>query len=501
MRWTVAGAILFVCLSPVLAATADRPETLENTLKRGFKLYQTQQCPEAVAILKDAVEAPSFSQVKADQQYSALLALAACYYNTRDYAASSRIAQVLTENPFATTHDWEMRFYVGFASQDFASSAIALTYLAQHHPETLSSLPPQNVSLLVEAEKKTPEGRARNDALLNSLFAAKWRPVDQPPLVVDTLWLPLVRSDIEAGRLDHARLVAASINAPIAREAMWADKAFDPITGGDPAHFGIEAYYTAEVARERAEMVAHPDLLSYVVPLAQLLSQLDSQDEALALLDDTIAKMKVEDRFRDMRMANWIEDARAEVLNTMGDGEAWRAHLEAAVQENEKQVHGNASQTINLAGFYCSQGLPKDALKLLKRVTSDNTSPYGVMAAEEVRACAYTLQNDTAGLAQSVAFAKAHSTDAPLLAIRVMLYANDIEAAATLALGFLADPDRRWQVLTRLHHHKASRYRPANALSESPGLSWSALRDRADIRAAADKFGRILDLPTVHSGF
>jgi hypothetical protein len=134
-------------------------------------------------------------------------------------------------------------------------------------------------------------------------------------------------------------------------------------------------------------------------------------------------------------------------------------------------------------------------------VDTKNASPYGVMAAEETRACAYALQNDKAGLAQSVAFAQAHSKDAPLLAIQVALYAKDAEGAARLMLGFLADPDTRWQVLARLHNNKASRYHAAQTEKDLPGLHWSTLTERADVKAAIETYGRVLDLPTISSWF
>jgi tetratricopeptide (TPR) repeat protein len=338
---------------------------------------------------------------------------------------------------------------------------------------------------------------------LQALFAAKWIPRDEAPERADGLWLELLRIYLDRHDMVRAAAVAAVIVDPYTIVSMRIEKTFDAITTADPARFDIAAAYARALARAQARMAAHPELLGAVNDAANYFLEMDRPSEALGVLDEALARLRHagtgKSPFSDIEdKLNWIYDTRARALLSLDRADEGIAQY---VQASHLSEDGstNVSQTINLADTYYSLGRPKEALSVLADFKGE-TSPYGKMAFEEARACAYAQLNDAANLANSVAYLKAHSADAPGVMIGIYICMGDLDGAAAALIAQLNDPDQVSATLWKLQTYAEPRLAVRKSEFErTVEARMDALRARADVQAAVAKVGRIEHLPVVES--
>jgi hypothetical protein len=151
----------------------------------------------------------------------------------------------------------------------------------------------------------------------------------------------------------------------------------------------------------------------------------------------------------------------------------------------------NFSQKINLAGYYVMLGRPSEALKVINEVP--NLITYGGMAREEIRAYAYAQLHDLGGLNRSVGYMKTHAADAPQLLIGTLIEAGEMDEAAREVIKQLGDRLQRTRVLTALQDDLIPETAPD--FTKRHHRLVVALRQRADVKAAIDKVGRIETIP------
>jgi hypothetical protein len=364
-------------------------------------------------------------------------------------------------------------------------------------PDLISKLRIRTVYAILNDSQDTPEGDARYARIVKALFDAQWRPVDEPAEYADRLWQRHVRYLLKAGNVAEARKVAAVITWPEFVVTARSQKLFDPLTTADPARYDIRKAYEAAAVRLKARVAATPAKLEPVSELALLLYQLDRPAEGLALIDQTFAAIKAGKVFADRdNQLNWLYDRRATLLTALGRTDEAIAAYKAGAEIGEYGF--NVSQVINLAGTYCDLGRPAEAIEVLTGFNPKHASPYGNMAAEEARVCAYAQLGDKPQLAKSLDFIRAHAGDAPGVAVEALLYAGEENEAAALALKFLGEEKNRNLILTRLHHNKPPAKDPGMPFGTLMHARRDALAKRPEIVQAVGTFGHILEIPLVY---
>ncbi len=489
-------ALSLVLLSgAAFASAAGNADDVLGELQRGIDRAQANDCAGAVPVLKGAVESPAFGQLTAQQQYIAERVLAGCAFDIRDYSTSVRMSRAATAGQQAEKTDWYLRTLASWASKDKDDASQSLLRLVAW-PDMVSGLKMQTLYSVLDDVAGTPEGDARNLKIVKALYDANWRPTEEPAVYADGLWLRLARLELKAGDVAAARQVAAVITSSECIIEIRSDKLFDPVVAAEPGHYDIAKFFTADAARRKAKMAKTAGKLEPVVAYATILYQLDRPDEVLAVIDKALAKVKAGQKFEDADdELNWLYNERSHALMALGRVDEALATMESGSHVGE---HGhNVSQTINLADVYYSLGRPQDAVKVLADFDPNHASPYGVMAAEEARACAYAQLGDQAKLAKSLAFTRAHADDAPGVAVQILLCAGQEDEAAAMALHYLNDEQKRDRILQCLHTDLAPAKAPDMPFDRLMRARWEALAKRPEIVAAVERFGHILHVPVV----
>jgi hypothetical protein len=492
--WAAFGLILLS--GAAFASAGGSIDDESSLLQRGIERFQANDCRGAIKALKEVVDAPAFGQLNDRQQFMAARVLAACAYDTEDFPTAVRASRMATAAPFADQNDWYMRLLASLVGKDKEDAGATLEKLAVNWPDALHDLKLQSIYRTIDGIAGTPEGDARNLRILKALFAANWRPGVEPPEYADGLWQHLARYALEAGDVALARKVLVAIVLPDVIIDIRAAKLYDDIVAAAPERFDILNAHIATVERLKTRIAKQPDKLEPVVQLAAMLYQLDRQDEALALLEDTLARIKAGRKYADADdQLNWLHNERSHVLMALGRVDEALTAMKAGSHFGEGGF--NVSQMINLADTYYGLSRPQEALTTLAGFDPRHASPFGVMAAEEARGCAYAQLNDKANLDKSLAFARAHADDAPAVAVQLLLCAGLEDEAAALTVKYLGDKQKRDTMLESLHVGREAAKGAVQPFDKVLRQRRIALGKRPDIIKAVETFGHILDLPIV----
>lgn len=503
MRAGVLALGLILSGGMAFASVGANPDEEIDLINLAIEASNNHDCGRAIGLLKEATEAPVFSAIPEKTQYLAQRVMALCTLLTGDYPAAARFSKLATASQFATPNDWHIRIFAALDSRDSDDASLALMTYVETWPAEATKLRLRIVDRVLHDSQGKAEGDARNRRTLNALYAANWQPEIDPGdwhdgIERDEIWLMLAQYDLAAGNAERARKLALAIANADTVISIRADKRFDGIVAAAPEHFDLAKVFRTAVKRNKAWAESHPDYLEPVVTLSRLLHQLDRQDEALALIDATLAKVKQGTKFKDAdEQLNWLHNRRSNVLFGLGRVDEALAAMEAGAFSRENGT-ANVSQTINLAGAYCLYGRPQDGLKMLAKLDASKASPYGKMGAEETRVCSLAQIPGSPGLDTSLAFIRAHAEDGPTVAIDALLEVGDEQGAAALALRFLADPAKRDAILSRLHTGIDEAHAvPKTPFAKQQDARWKTLAARADVIAAVEAFGHILKLPIV----
>lgn len=495
-----AGCCVFLlCTAQPAAATANatpaptpaaQADALRATLKtvfldaRGEKPDRATLTTSLKAILAD----PAYGALTKAERHGAQLLYGALLFDAGNYQDADAPIREATRMSGASDFDWGLRLRNSYLRRDYADTSVATIMLAQRWPAKLAEFGDSPIFNIAEKAQALGDGAFAAD-LLNALYVAKWRP-SSPFATADSLWLALVRIRLESGDGDGARQVALEIRDPVSLLEMHADKRFDAIVQSDPGHFNVMKAFAAALEEMKAKATAAPDKLEGVNAIATLLLRMRRPKEALAQMDDALARIAAKaNTYSDVEdNIGWLKDQRADALFAAGnDGDAI-ATMEAGVAFKE---HGgvNVSQAINLAEVYTLYDRPKDALAAVAGLQFSNASEYGRLALEDARACAYFQLGDGASLAPIVEYMKAHARDGAQPFLNTMLCTGDLDGAAAEVVAQLNDPVRRMWILYYLQDYAPDPH--ANARQAAIHAAWMAVRNRPDVAAAIARVGRI----------
>jgi hypothetical protein len=275
--------------------------------------------------------------------------------------------------------------------------------------------------------------------------------------------------------------------------AMRADARFQPVLKLQYVQSNAQRAAQGRIKALQEEVHQHPQSLRAVQYLMIAMAKFRMDEEVLALAADVERRIQengtgslaYEDFARSYR---WILDARARALSHMGRYDEAVAALRQATQLPDPTVA--IDQSINLADLLCELNRPEEALAALPPVTK--VSAYGRMQVEWVRLSAAIERGNTEGEAQALTYLREHRADSPRTLQRALLRAGALDEAEQWLLQRLNDPTHRITVLLEMQRYFEPP-RPPRA-AQWHGLS-AALRERATIRAAVAKVGRIDSYP------
>ncbi|HTQ13275.1 MAG TPA: hypothetical protein VMH86_05305 [Rhizomicrobium sp.] len=427
-----------------------------------------------------------FADLSAREQHATYLLLGlADYYNGDDVGALAAL-NVSVAMPGANGLDWDLRLRAADHVESHQIAAESLGVLVARYPDMLAGENDRTV-VSTAAEAGEYESAAEATKLLSGLHARKWHPTN-PFWTADTMWRALAALDLAAGDDAGARAALEDMVEPDTFIGVWTDRRFDAVTAGAGPELGAIA--AARLASLKALSAAHPDLLEGVVDVALQLIEQGRAQEALAMMDDALARTARDHAYADQdEQRNWALDTRAVALYRLGRfDDSVAARVKAAAMKEDGGV--NVSQAINLANLYNDLARPADALAAL--ATLGPMSGYGRMQAELERVCADAQLKDADGLAQSLGYMRAHLDDAPNSAIQAELCAGNQDKAAALLIAQLADPVRRGDALVPLQDWAPM---PEGPHDKAMDAAWDALKARPDVRAAVARVGRIESWP------
>jgi tetratricopeptide (TPR) repeat protein len=480
----------------------------EQTPKAYFRDYQElaqalqgEDCRGSIAAALAAAESPHFSvTVSRPGQLEFLAALTRCAMDHEENESGFRAAELWVARAPETRWPQVIRMYLGMQFERSAASLDALHALAETAPDAVREVELRFLGSLLRAARDADENGDQELAVHESLIRAGYVPA--PPYFDDFLRMGHGRLLLERGRADAARDRLAPVVDVESIVTMRIERLFDPMR--EHPDFAAQGDLTAaaerDVARSRMAMEANPTLMEAVYLHASVLGVAQRDEEALALLDATLAKQAADPAaYGDAHeFANWLGDTRGQLLYRVGRFDEGRAYMRAAALMQEHS-DVNVSNILNYASHLLAEGLAKDALELLPQV--GQPSPYGRGVLESIRSCAAALVGDESQRSESLEYLKAHGRDNPSALARAYLCSNDLDGAAAWMISRLADRELRGDALLALQAMPAS---AGDALPVRKMLleRMAALRVRPDVRAAADAVGRIEILPvTIHRGY
>lgn len=487
----LAGALLGALMAaPVVALPPPARAGFDQT----FQGVRGPQCGKhlarAMAIASERKFATGHSK---EAQVNFLWDTANCAYKLEKYDVAFKYADRAT----ALDPDIEwlqvIRLYFGYQYERPDASVNALQVLARIAPEKVRELELEMVvTLLREAKALDPKGD-RSIAAYAALERARYVP--QAPNHDDFLRMGHGRLLLKRGRLDDARRVLRGVVDVDSVIEMRVDRRFDPLRS-DPAfesQLDVAAAVSKDVARSRAAMEANPQLLEAVYLHGSTLNDVLRDAEGLAVVDRALARDAADPAaFTDAdEYRNWVINLRGYLLYGLGRTAEGRAALSRAAGLEE---HGepNVSNIINLGGYLVDEGRAAEAMALIPRIGTP--SPYGQAWIEAIRSCAGAQLEDEKLRKAGLDYLKSHEADNPAAYSRALLCSNDVDGAAALMIRRLADEDQRAGALLVLQIRQESK-KGELPFARTMQDRHATLRDRADVRAAVDKVGRIERIP------
>jgi tetratricopeptide (TPR) repeat protein len=444
---------------------------------------------DALAILKAMATHADFPLVNADARLATfyLTGILSLELDRPEAAVAPLVAA--TNMSGATPNHWFRRIEAENRSGDRTGATNSLAQMLQRFPAALNDVSPR---YMLQQATDPDLDKAVGFELRATLFAADWH--DEAESLV---WMIHIDELLARDETDRARTVARRVTSPSAVIQLHAMRRYDPLTADSPP-IDIEAMMATALAELRLKVAAaNADLAAYSGLSAALFNR-GELAEALATTDTALAGPDPEAGTDAARDRVWIMDTRARTLMALGRYDEAVAQMQTASTRN-REGGVNVSQTINLSWLYLRVNRNAEALALMAGFDRSTASPFGVMQAVQIQACAASALGDGAAAETAYVYLASHWHDAPRAAIEALLCREDIDGAAAIMVRRLDDPDLAAQALSDLHHYLPP---PAPTPFDARlSAGDAAMAVRPEVIAARDRVGRVFSVPTLGGQF
>ncbi|MBP2158392.1 MULTISPECIES: hypothetical protein [Asticcacaulis] len=480
--------------------TAVKPSELSvinAILRQGRAKAEKGDWAGAKESYQSVIDNPVFPRLAPEMRHFAYYVLAAAeLYNDEAEAAYTHMVAAAEAAPKKMDgSDWLFFANVAFEAGKSEAAGDAAVRAVTEFPDEVKKADSWRVFSLANRFDDIRDDRVRYQKFLEGLRGINYVP-EAAFTTAETLWFDLFTIYADRGDDAKAQGLADGLTESFTVVRRQTDKRYQRFV---PA--GDDAYVKAlegDIAVARSLMTRHPAKMEGVQSLAETLKNANRLPEALKLADEALAKVdaapKDKPAFEDLKDYHaWTLGTRSDILMLMG------RHDDAlAAQTRARDVAVTADQDtvshrINLGGVLNDLGRPADALAEVKEVDSKKTSKYGVMAAEEVRACAHAQRGDKAALATSLDYMRTHADDGENVLQSALLCANEMDEAAKRLIARLDDPLKRGPALARVQTY-LPKLQPT-AWQKTVDGRLAALIARPDVQAAVVKYGVIRRYP------
>lgn len=458
----------------------------------------------AIAGFDQAMNDPHFAGLNADARYGVQylrgVAEHQAHQNDKAFTDFEQAGQV---SPGSRDADYWFSYCSAAGALNKDEAVIdGLTRLATDFPNDAGDLRMEFVSDFVRRASLLKDGGARHRALLEALYAAHYTS-DNPVWHTDGLWFQLFKIYADAGQDDKALSVLGDIKEPWIALEIGTDKRYRHFADAEKAAGSDRLDYAAVQARSldqgRKILADNPKLLAASFSLADQLMEANQLSDALKVIDDALAKLASDpDYFTDKdEQLNWVYDTRSRVLARLG---RWDEAEAAEIKGRDVAMAAGddtVSQTINLADLYYVEGKAQLAVDTVKEMKPEQSSPYGLMSAQEARVCGYAQLNDQAHLAESLDYMRSHAEDGTAPLESALECVGDVDGLAKLIVGKLDDADSRTGMLAELQDYLPEP-NPSPFAAKMMTV-WQAAKARADVQASVAKYGYIESVPALAS--
>lgn len=396
-----------------------------------------------------------------------------------------------TALPGAEQAHWMSRLDAQARSRDLNGASTTLVLMLDRYPEVHSELSDVFMAQLAGGAQTD---KANAAALRMALYRSSWRYEHG-----SWIWVLLVDDLIEADRTAEAAPVLARITSPGARMKMASLRRYDALRAAARAPaFDPVAAFATDLDRLRTAAKKADATFEARSDFIQGLFSRGQYDEALTLADEVLAGPVPEAGSEDADAYTWVMDTRARILMALGrpDEAVEQQRAAAARTENGEP---NISQTINLGWLYVRTGRNAEALAAVADIGEGDASPFGLMQAVQVRACAAHAAGDAAVADVAFAWLTEHAADAPTALYEAMACRGDADVMARVLLGQFDDPEAADGAVAGMHTYLAGSN--PTAVDARLAAMDAAVRARPEIVAARDRVGRGFTVPTLAGQF
>lgn len=445
----------------------------------------------ALVLTKTFVDHPEFAAAPPERRNTANVLLGLLYASQGQDAAALPYLIEATERPEASVDLWHARITAHARTGDDAAAARALVSFLSLHPEGLPSLSSIFIIQLEGDASVDPEARFE---LRLALRDAGWSYRHD-----SGTWIRLIDDLIKRDRLDEAASLVARVTRSSGLIQLHAMRRYDALRAAAAMpELDITAVLDAELAEQRAEAEAPGAGIEARNALSSGLFDRGRFEESLAVSDATLALPAPAPDSEDDSALTWTMDSRARQLMELGRQDEAIAQMEMAA----KRVEGagvNVSQTINLGWMYLRAGQNERAIEAVKSLEPGTASPFGVMQAMHVRACAGAALGDERIAGVAFSHMEQNWRDAPLTWVEAQACRGDADGAADTLLLILADENLAGGGVSALHTYLVEQRATDHDRRIAEVLSRAFARP--DVVAARDRIARALVLPTLSGQF
>lgn len=495
MRWGILFATAMMT-SGLAAPAAANEYAVTRARTLAAQLIDDGQCEAALPSARTFWPSSEFATLSLELRQGFLAAVVECAAGLNDFPQAFAAAWAARDLG-APWGDY-LLLLLALDGRDNALALQSFDAVSANTPHYLDRLEIRTVWSVLRAVREADPSGAAELRVHEALLARNYSP--EPGMSDDGLRRDHARLLLERGQTSRARERIAPVTDPQTLLVVRIDKRFDALRA-DPdfeQRFDLRSALERHIARARERAAAHPRLLALQHDIVQSVRMLGRPEQALAELDRVLARAHSADgasQFDDYAdQINWLLNERGYILYDLGRREEARTAFGQAIGVGEGG-HWNVSQVINFASMLQAEGRAGEALEVLR--TMGRASPYGDMWAAAVRACAAEQLNDTALRDEAMTFLREHESDNPAALTRGLLCVNDLDGAAAAYVRRLRNPAEREGALLALQIYEPPRVVLSEQEAEINGRK-AAVRDRPDVRAAAEEVGRIERVP-LHS--
>lgn len=453
---------------------------------------QYQEAGDAIELV---LRMSQFAELDASRQLQALVIGGLAAFGRDDYLSAHEFMVLVTDFPDATAEHWIWRAQSASSLEAWPDEARSITTVARRWPDALARLHPSAITRAAFRVNKDGTHRREQLDLLNALFAANF--TIQLGLQPDSLWQELILDALDRNDLARAREISKRVQNTETLVAMRIDRRFDVLVKAEPKVFDIKAALDYQRKLLAKQVADDPRSLDARVQYCYTLLEAGRFKEVLALSNEVIARAAAAPADapaydNTAEKLEWMYSHKAVSLRAMGRWEEALAIMEKGLRNPEDGAI-NASQAINLGGYYVFYGMPQKGLDSLEGIDwAGSLSPFGRMQLQHVRYRAYLDLGNTQDADAALAYLREHRGDAEGTWQEALVDAGDLDGAAALYISRLRDPDKRAAALGEAQDYKPL---PRRAAHDRTKTRWEALLKRKDVAAAIDAVGRREKIP------